>query len=212
MEEMARQRKQEITKRKFSYFVDSKEAEQKENNKNLQDKTKYLFDESNIKKNQNSKNSEKNLKSGENKKKLIKKNISKNVKKNSEERKGNDLITALKSPTSIVELKEQKINEKHEMFYFKENNLQLGIKQKKKLREFIKIIKEKPIKIIIKTSISKKEDDFEKYQKILKTRTLHVRSFLINQGISHNRISIQIKEKNVSKNWKNEVVLSFIGS
>jgi hypothetical protein len=50
-------------------------------------------------------------------------------------------------------------------------------------------------------------------KKLLKTRALFLRTFLIKQGISHNRISIKIDNKrNISKNWKNELTLIFIGT
>ena len=52
---------------------------------------------------------------------------------------------------------------------------------------------------------------FDKYKKISKSRSLYIRAFLINQGISHNRIKIETNEENVTKNWKNEVILNFIG-
>ena len=58
---------------------------------------------------------------------------------------------------------------------------------------------------------SKEEKDFSKYKKISKSRSLYIRAFLINQGISHNRIKIETNEENVTKNWKNEVILNFIG-
>ena len=64
---------------------------------------------------------------------------------------------------------------------------------------------------VIKTFFSKKEKNFDKYKKISKSRTLYIRAFLINQGISHNRIKIETNEENVTKNWKNEVILNFIG-
>ena len=52
---------------------------------------------------------------------------------------------------------------------------------------------------------------FDKYKRISKSRSLYIRAFLINQGISHNRIKIETNEENVTKNWKNEVILNFIG-
>ena len=94
---------------------------------------------------------------------------------------------------------------------FDSNNEELGIKHKKKLKEFALIIKDKPVKIIIRTYVSKNEKDYNKYKKILKSRSLFVRAFLINQGISHNRIKIETNEENITKNWKNEVILNFIG-
>ena len=175
------------------------------------DKTKYFFDENTIKKTFNEKIDDKTIKNGENKKKLLKKNLSKNGEENYPDKKNKDLLAALSAPTSIVELKEQKINEKKEILYFESFDTELAVKQKKKLKEFAKAIKDRPVKVIIRTSISKNDNDFNKFKKILKSRALHIRTFLLNQGISHNRITIQIKEKNVPKNWKNEVILTFIG-
>ena len=117
----------------------------------------------------------------------------------------------IKRPSSIVELKEQVVNSKREILNFENDDEQLAIKQKKKLKEFANIIKDKPVKIIIKTFVSKDEEDFNKFKKISKSRSLYIRAFLINQGISHNRIKIETNEENVTKNWKNEVILNFIG-
>ena len=69
------------------------------------------------------------------------------------------------------------------------------------------------MKIIIgsSTPIGFKNSVVEK--KLQKTRALHLRTFLINLGISHNRISIKIdKKRNISKSWKNELTLIFIGT
>ena len=79
------------------------------------------------------------------------------------------------------------------------------------MKEFAIIIKDKPVKIIIKTSFSKNQKDFQQYKRISKSRSLYIRAFLINQGISHNRIKIETNEENTTKNWKNEVILNFIG-
>ena len=120
-------------------------------------------------------------------------------------------MAAINKPSSIVELKEQIISSKIEILNFENNKEELGIKQKKKLKEFANIIKNKPVKIVIKTFFSKNEENFNKYKKISKSRSLYIRAFLINQGISHNRIKIVTNEENVTKNWKNEVILNFIG-
>ena len=53
-----------------------------------------------------------------------------------------------------------------------------------KISEYVSLIKNKPIKIHIKSSVF--EDDL----KINKSRTLLVRAFLVKLGISHNRIKI----------------------
>ena len=128
------------------------------------------------------------------------------------DKKENELLAAIiKKPSSIVELKEQEVSSKREILMFESNKEELGIKQKKMLKEFANIIKDKPVKIVIKTFFSKKEKNFDKYKKISKSRSLYIRAFLINQGISHNRIKIETNDKNVTKNWKNEVILNFIG-
>jgi len=112
---------------------------------------------------------------------------------------------------SILELKEQKINSSREILYYDGIIEELGIKQKKQLKEFANAIKDRQIRIIIQTSINKKSAEYNKYKKLLKQRSLYVRAFLINQGISHNRIIIKINEEKMTKEWKNEVVLNFIG-
>ena len=133
-------------------------------------------------------------------------------KKNNNEKKDGELLAAIiKKPSSIVELKKQIVNEKREVLNFDNNIEELGIKQKKKLKEFAQIIKDKPVKIIIKTFVHKDEKEFNKYKKISKSRSLFIRAFLINQGISHNRIKMETNEENITKNWKNEVILNFIG-
>ena len=71
--------------------------------------------------------------------------------------------------------------------------------------------KDKPVKIIIKTFLSRNEKNYNKYKRISKSRSLYIRAFLINQGISHNRIKIETNEEKITKNWKNEVILNFIG-
>ena len=201
-EALIKKREEEIKKRKFSYFIDNEEDPEET------DKTKYFFDENNIVKTLGNKQND--SEKFEEKKKLIKKNLSKNGEDTNSDKKNKDLLAALSAPRSIVELKEQKIDEKKEVLYFDNVDTELGIKQKKKLKEFAKAIKDRPVKVIIRTSVSKEDDEFNKFKKILKSRSLYIRSFLLNQGISHNRITIQIKEKNISKNWKNEVILTFI--
>ena len=206
--ELIRKREEEIEKRKYSYF------NRKENQKNVEiDKTKQFFDERTIKKTFNKKNNEKIEKNIENKKKLEKKLSQSNLTNDRREKKDKDLLAAaiIKRPSSIVELKEQVVNSKREILNFENDDEQLAIKQKKKLKEFANIIKDKPVKIVIKTFVSKDEKDFNKFKKISKSRSLYIRAFLINQGISHNRIKIETNEENVTKNWKNEVILNFIG-
>ena len=85
-----------------------------------------------------------------------------------------------------------------------------GSISKKQLREFSNAIKDRQIRVVITTSIKKKSSDYKKYKKISKSRSLYIRAFLINQGISHNRIIIEINEEKITKQWKNEVILKFI--
>ena len=98
-------------------------------------------------------------KSNEGKKKLEKKSIqNKKQRDKNSNNEGEMLAAIISKPSSIVELKEQKVNKKREVLIFDNNIEELGIKQKKKLKEFALIIKDKPVKIVIKTSISKDED------------------------------------------------------
>ena len=204
--ELMRQREEEIQKRKYSYFNRKNNVKKEETIK-----TKQFFDESSIKRTFK-KNNEKIEKNSVNKKKLEKKSFQNDSNVKQKNKKENELLAAIiKKPSSIVELKEQVISSKREILMFESNKEELGIKQKKMLKEFANIIKDKPVKIVIKTFFSKKEKNFDKYKKISKSRSLYIRAFLINQGISHNRIKIETNEENVTKNWKNEVILNFIG-
>lgn len=72
-----------------------------------------------------------------------------------------------------------------------------------KISEYVSLIKNKPIKIHIKSSVF--EDDL----KINKSRTLLVRAFLVKLGISHNRIKIDF-EKEFNDINKDEIAISFI--
>ena len=117
----------------------------------------------------------------------------------------------MNAPTSIVEIKEQQVNKTSEVIIFNENEVELGFKHKKNVKEYVKAIIDKQIRIEIIASIPKnnlKDSDFKKKQK---SRLLYIRTFLINQGISHNRIGIKFNEVKDSKKWENEVVLNFIG-
>ena len=70
---------------------------------------------------------------------------------------------------------------------------------------------DKPVKIVIDLSTPVGFKSFSVEKKLQKTRALYLRTFLINHGISHNRISIKFdKKRNISKNWKNELTLIFI--
>ena len=136
----------------------------------------------------------------------------KSKNKNQTSKKQSELHAVLKNKSnSILELKEQQISSSREKLYYDGIIEELGIKQKKQLKEFANAIKEKQIRIVIQTSINRKSIEYNKYKKLLKSRSLYIRAFLINQGISHNRIIIEINEEKITKQWKNEVVLNFIG-
>ena len=58
------------------------------------------------------------------------------------DKKENELVAAnIKKPSSIVQLKEQVVSSKREILMFESNKEELGIKQKKMLKEFANIIK-----------------------------------------------------------------------
>jgi hypothetical protein len=121
------------------------------------------------------------------------------------------MIAALSSPRSLMQVKEFKSSEKKEILTFKKNEIDLNLKQKKRIREYVNLILEKPVKIIIGSATPSGLKNFLDEKKIQKTRALLLRTFLINHGISHNRISIKIENKrNISKNWENELSLIFI--
>ena len=201
-QQIIRERKEAINKRKFSYFKDK-------NHSVKDDKvdSKDFFDEK-FDKDINKKLISKDLKNDESKKKLIKR--SENFNNSEILKKRSELHSALNNSSAILELKEQKKNFSRETLYFEDLEDQLGFKQKKQLKEFSNAIKDKQIRIVITTSIKKKSSDYKKYKKISKSRTLYIRAFLINQGISHNRIIIEINEEKITKQWKNEVILEFI--
>ncbi|MEL0124652.1 MAG: OmpA family protein, partial [Alphaproteobacteria bacterium] len=201
-QQIIRERKEAINKRKFSYFKDKNRIE-KENKIDAKD----FFDEK-FDKNVNKKFINKDLKNDESKKKLIKR--SENLNNNGSNKKKSELHKALNNSRAILELKEQKINFSREVLYFEDLVEQLGFKQKKQLKEFSNAIKDRQIRVVITTSITKKSSDYKKYKKISKSRSLYIRAFLINQGISHNRIIIEINEEKITKQWKNEVILKFI--
>ena len=87
------------------------------------------------------------------------------------------------------------------------------VEEKKRIKEYINLILDKPVRIVIDSSTPFGFKSLAVEKKLQKTRALYLRTFLINQGISHNRISIKFdKKRNISKNWKNELTLIFIGS
>ena len=203
---MARQREEEIKKRKYSYFKENQK-------KNIveEDKTKLFFDENLIKQSfQKKKQITESEKTEDFKKKLQKKSSSDETN-GDQNSKNVNLLSALNAPSSIVEIKEQQVNKTSEVIIFNENEVELGFKHKKNVKEYVKAIIDKQIRIEIIASIPKnnlKDSDFKKKQK---SRLLYIRTFLINQGISHNRIGIKFNEVKDSKKWENEVVLNFIG-
>ena len=201
-QKIIRERKDAIDKRKFSYFKDKSDTE-----KNSKLDAKDFFDEK-FDKDINKKLIGKDPKNDESKKKLIKR--SDNLSNNEINKKKSELHKALNNSSAILELKEQKKNFSREVLYFEDLVEQLGLKQKKQLKEFSNAIKDRQIRVVITASIKKKSSDYRKYKKISKSRSLYIRAFLINQGISHNRIIIEINEEKITKQWKNEVILKFI--
>ena len=204
---LAKIRSDEINKRRYSYF-----NEKKEEVKNDEDKTKLFFDENVLKKTFLKKEQlTKNNEIIDSKKKLPK--MLKNGNKLPNSQNNGDLLTALNTPNSIAEIKENRANEKRETIFFNESEIDLGIRQKKKLKEVVGQILNEPIKITITSILPENLKKIYEDERRLKARALQLRTFLINLGISHNRITIKnFKKKNVSKNWKNELVLSFIGT
>ena len=61
------------------------------------------------------------------------------------------LVTALNSSSSVMEIKEFKFNEKRETLSYNEQEIKLGIKQKK-IIEFIRTIIDDPVKIVISST------------------------------------------------------------
>ena len=205
--ELAKKREKEIMARKFSYFKEKKKIEEIE-----EDNTKLFYDENVLKKSFLKKDQIiQDFKVNDNKKKLPKKNQD-NADINNTQQSG-DLIAALSSPRSVMEVKEFKSSEKKETLFFSGNEIEIGLKQKKRIKEYINLILDKPVRIVIDLSTPVGFKSLAVEKKLQKTRALYLRTFLIKQGISHNRISIKFdKKRNISKNWKNELTLIFIGS
>ena len=205
--ELAKKREKEIMARKFSYFKEKKKIEEIE-----EDNTKLFYDENVLKKSFLKKDQIiQDFKVNDNKKKLPKKNQD-NADINNTQQSG-DLIAALSSPRSVMEVKEFKSSEKKETLFFSGNEIEIGLKQKKRIKEYINLILDRPVRIVIDLSTPMGFKSLEVEKKLQKTRALYLRTFLINQGISHNRISIKFdKKRNISKNWKNELTLIFIGT
>ena len=201
LEEMARKRNEEIQKRKFSYYNDKSVI--KESN----DNTKYFFDENIATKfsNLESDNIEQNIVS---KPRLEKKNVNsdENLQLKNKEKK---IVTVLNNDKTIAKLKNKTFREKTEIFYYQKDVVELDINQKIKISEYVKQIKNKPIKIEIKPGIINNIKSDKQSNQIAKSRSLLIRAYLVKLGISHNRIKILIKNSD-SKGSENEVVLSFI--
>ena len=207
--ELAKKREQEIMARKFSYFKESKNIEKVE-----EDDTKLFYDENILKKSFLKKDQIiQDSKFTDNRKKLPKKIQDDEDFDSTQQNLNGDLVAALSSPRSVMEVKEFKSSEKKETLLFNDSEIELGLKQKRRIREYINLILDKPVKIVIGSSTPKGFKNSPVEKKLQKTRALYLRTFLINQGISHNRISIKIdKKRNISKNWKNELTLIFIGT
>ena len=208
-DELAKKREKEIMARRFSYFKESKNVQ-----KIQEDNTKLFYDENVLKKSFLKKDQIiEDFKMIDNKKKLPnKKNQDDNANINNTQKSlAGDMVAALSSPQALMQVKEFKSSEKREILIFSENEIDLGLKQKKRIREYINLIMDKPVKIIIGSSTPSGLKNSLVEKKKQKTRALLLRTFLINHGISHNRISIKIENKrNISKNWKNELTLIFI--
>ena len=176
-----------------------------------EDNTKLFFDENIIKKSFQKKNNVVDYdKSEETKKKLQKKSLT-DQSNDSEGSNNIKLLSALNAPTSIVEIKEQKLNQKREVILFNEDEIELGFKHKRNVKEFVKAIIDKQIRVEIIASVPENELKKSELRKKQKSRLLYIRTFLIKQGISHNRIGIKFDKGSDLKISKNEVVLSFIG-
>ena len=46
----------------------------------------------------------------------------------------------MNAPTSIVEIKEQQVNKTSEVIIFNENEVELGFKHKKNVKEYVKLL------------------------------------------------------------------------
>ena len=65
------------------------------------------------------------------------------------------MLSALNAPTSIVEIKEQQVTKTSEVIVFNENEIELGFKHKKNVKEFVKAIIDKQIRVEIVASLPK---------------------------------------------------------
>ena len=170
--ELAKIREEEIKNRKFSYFKEKSIDPQID-----EDKTKLFYDE-NVLKKSFLKNDQLNVRitSKENKKKLPRKNTISDENKMTDQNEGG-LVTALNSSSSVMEIKEFKFNEKRETLSYNEQEIKLGIKQKKRIIEFITTIVDDPVKIVISSTFPQDLNQSNKERKKLKTRALNLRIF-----------------------------------
>ena len=199
LEELARKRNEEIQKRKFSNYVEKKYDEEYEN-------TKFFYDENVVNKFAKLEKKETKKDQVKFKKKLEKKS---NTNKNNLIKKDKNTLAAFNTKQPIVKLKNKSFKEKTELFFFKNGEVELDINQKVKISEYVNQIKNKPIKIEIKTISNLEKGTQKNNLNISKSRSLLIRAFLVKLGISHNRISIEI-ENSDSTVAPNEVLLSFI--
>ena len=148
LKELAEQRNKEIQKRKYSYF----------NNENISkdievDNTKYFFDEGIVDKLSQKKTSKQVIDEKLVKKKLQKKKEDYNNKSTQQPISENKIISAFNTKP-VIPLEKKKLNEKTEIFIYESNQIDLDTTQKMKISEYVSLIKNKPIKIHIKSSIN----------------------------------------------------------
>ena len=117
----------------------------------------------------------------------------------------NRVATTFNSSQPIKKLNERVFSQKTEVFSFNNNNIELDINQKVMISEYVKEIKNKPIKIQIIPSYELSKEN----KKLMKTRLLLIRAQLIKLGISHNRIKLETKNANLGNTF-NEVIINFI--
>ena len=87
------------------------------------------------------------------------------------------MLSALNAPTSIVEINEQPIAKKSEVIVFNEDEIELGFKHKKNVKEFVKEILNKQIRVEVIASLPKKMSKNSEFKQKQKSRLLHVRTF-----------------------------------
>ena len=198
-EEKARKRNDEIKKRKFANYNETRKSEIQNENK------KYFFDENII-----NKISEKENDFNVNDQTLLKKELKKkNLVKSENTKKEKNIITAFNAKKPLAKLKNKQFNEKTETFYFNETEVELDINQKIKITEYVDQIRNKPIKIEIKPNFNSINKLNKNSKRLAKSRSLLIRAYLVKLGISHNRIKILLEDKKSSVSI-NEVIINFI--